>query len=201
MQVVVPIYFDYASTLCYIAWRIVSELQRELDIVPLWKGVPIAMRDQRLRPGQAIAPAQRLKVALVAAETGVAAPIPSHWLDSRAALEGSELAREAGVFEPYHAAVFGAAFEGKRDIGDPAVLTDIAAGVGLEPRRFLADLNARRMAARIEANKREADAFSALGYPTFMFGCYPFIGIQHIETMRLLFRRFIELRAAEGRGH
>lgn len=201
MQVIVPIYFDYASALCYIAWRIVGELQHELSIVPLWKGVPISMRDRRILPGQPVAPAQRLKVAMVAAETGVRAPVPARWLDSRAALEGAELAREAGVFEPYHAAVFRAAFEAEQDIGRPAVLAYLAAGVGLEPRRFLADLSARKMAARLEAHKREADEFSALGYPTFMFGCHPFIGIQHIETMRLLFRRFIELRAAEGCGH
>jgi predicted DsbA family dithiol-disulfide isomerase len=201
MPVVVPVYFDYASSLCYIAWRIVSELQRELDVVPLWKGVPISARDRRIKPGQPLTAAQRFKVAMVAAETGISATAPSRWLDSQAALEGAELAREAGVFGTYHAAVFRAAFEAQLDIGDPSVLAKLAAGVGMDAREFLADLQAHKMVAKLEANKREAEEFSALGYPTFMFGRYPFTGIQHIDTMRMLFRRFLEVRIAEGYSH
>ncbi len=41
-RVIIPIYFDYASTLCYIAWRVVSELESELGFQSLWKGVPIS---------------------------------------------------------------------------------------------------------------------------------------------------------------
>src|SRR5258705_11249312 len=39
----IPIFFDYASTLCYIAWRIVRELEGELGFEALWKGGPIAL--------------------------------------------------------------------------------------------------------------------------------------------------------------
>lgn len=53
------------------------------------------------------------------------------------------------------------------------------------------------MAARIAANKDEADRFSALGYPSFILGDFPLTGIQPIETMRMLLARFIERRAAE----
>src|SRR6266403_1347935 len=50
-RVRIPIFFDYASTLCYIAWRIVRELESELGFEALWKGVPIAQRDFRAKPG------------------------------------------------------------------------------------------------------------------------------------------------------
>jgi hypothetical protein len=50
VKTIIPIYFDYASTLCYVAWRIVGELERELEIEPLWKGVPIRLRDGNSRP-------------------------------------------------------------------------------------------------------------------------------------------------------
>ena len=53
------------------------------------------------------------------------------------------------------------------------------------------------MAARIAANKIEADRFSALGYPSFILGDFPLTGIQPIESMRMLLARFIERRAAE----
>src|SRR6202171_804332 len=97
-KIVIPVYFDYASTLCYVAWRIVSELERELDFEPLWKGVPIRLRDGNSRPGNALGTIERMKVLNVVAETGVQVTALEHWIDSDAALQGSELAREGRVF-------------------------------------------------------------------------------------------------------
>lgn len=195
MAIVIPIYFDYASTLCYIAWRIVRELEPELGFEALWKGVPISLRDLRSRGGLGLEPLERQKITMVAAETAIPVTPPNRWLDSRAALEGAELAREAGAFAAYHEAVFRAAFEQRIDIGRDELLGDLAVQAGLDRQAFLADLRGGRMAARVAENKSEADCFSALGYPTFMLGEFPLIGIQPIETMRMLIRRYIEKRA------
>ncbi len=199
-RVVVPIYFDYASTLCYIAWRIVRELEAEPEFAlldTLWKGVPIAERDSSTQPRRALGMRERNKVLAVAAETGIAVMPPDAWLDSGAALEGAEIAREAGVFAAYHETVFRAAFEERLDIGDIEVLAALAARAGIDPSRFSDDIRSGRMAAKIAGHKQEADRFSALGYPTFMLGDFPLIGIQPIETMRLLIGRFIAQRIAE----
>ncbi len=196
-RIQVPIFFDYASTLCYIAWRIVGELESELEFDALWKGVPIAMRDHHAKPGRIVNDRERQKVLMVAAETGVAVAMPPAWLDSIGALEGSEIAREASVFGAYHDAMFRAAFEQRRDIGNHQVLVEIAAHAGLDPDRFGRDLRSGAMRERIEANKREADEFSALGYPTFILGDFPLTGIQPISSMRLLLARFIRQRTAE----
>jgi predicted DsbA family dithiol-disulfide isomerase len=199
-EIVIPIYFDYASTLCYIAWRIVNELERELGFVALWKGVPIALRNYRNRPGMPLGPDELCKIRNVAIETGIAIEPPARWLDSSKALQGSELARDAGIFKAYNDAIFLAAFEQRIDIGDLEMLVSIAARVGLDRHRLRADVEQGRMAGRIAENVREADRFSALGYPTFMLGDFPLIGIQPIETMRMLLARFIERRAAEPRA-
>ncbi len=196
-RVVIPIYFDYASTLCYIAWRIVRELEAELQFTPLWKGVPIATRDSSTRPGRALGMRERNKVIAVAAETGIAVMPPDTWLDSGPALQGAELAREAGVFAAWHEAVFRAAFEERLDIGDMGVLAGLAMRAGIDPERFSDAIRSGRMAPKIAEHKQEADNFSALGYPTFMLGDFPLIGIQPIETMRLLIGRFIAQRIAE----
>jgi predicted DsbA family dithiol-disulfide isomerase len=196
-KIVIPIYFDYASTLCYVAWRMVRELERELEFEALWKGVPIRLRDGHSRPGYALGPIERMKVANVIVETGVQVMPPERWIDSDAALQGSELAREAGVFTAYHDGVFAAAFEHRRDIADADVLAEIAASAGLDRQSFLHDLRTRRMASRIASHQAEADNFSALGYPAFILGEFPLIGIQPIDTMRLLIRRFIDLRTQE----
>jgi len=195
--VVVPIYFDYASTLCYIAWRIVRELEPELGFAAMWKGVPIAIRDFRAKAGRTLGPLERQKVLMVAAETGIAVAPPANWLDSTAALEGSELAREAGVFAAYHEGVFRAAFEERLDIATPKVLDAIAERAGLDRAQFRAGLASGRMAPLLECHKHEADEFSALGYPTFILGDFPLTGIQPIESMRLLIGRFIRQRNEE----
>jgi len=199
-NIVIPVYFDYASTLCYVAWRIVGELERELGFSALWKGVPIALRNYRSRPGMPLGPVELGKIRNVAAETGVAVEPPARWLDSGKALQGSELARDADVFAAYHDAVFLAAFEQRIDICHLGVLASIAATVGLEPKRFNDDIEQGRMAGRIAENVREADRSSALGYPTFVLGDFPLVGIQPTETMRKLLGRFIERRAAESQA-
>src|SRR5258708_33654763 len=122
----IPIYFDYASTLCYIAWRIVTPLEDELGFEALWKGVPIATRDFRTKPGRVLGERERQKVLFVAAETGVRVAPPSSWIDSISALQGSEGARDAGVFRAYHDAVFRAAFDAAADIADAKMLDAIA---------------------------------------------------------------------------
>jgi predicted DsbA family dithiol-disulfide isomerase len=195
--IVIPIYFDYASTLCYVAWRIVRELSPELKFKPLWKGVPIRLRDRSTTPGNALGPVERAKIATVIAETGVAVVAPERWLDSEAALMGSELARDANVFDQFHEAVFRAAFEQHLDIANLDRLSEIASAAGLEPVRFRKDILEQRMAPRLAEHRCEADSFSALGYPTFILGEFPLIGIQPKTTMRLLLLRFLEQRRRE----
>jgi len=196
-KVIIPVYFDYASTLCYIAWRIVGQLEGELAFEALWKGVPISIRDFKAKSGRELGPRERAKVLSVAAETGINVAPPPKWLDSDAALQGAELAREAGVFRAYHDAVFRAAFEDRTDIGEIDLLADIAGRAGMDRVRFVADLASERMASRLSDNKREADAFSALGYPSFLLGDFTLTGIQPAETMRMLFTRYLNKRASE----
>jgi predicted DsbA family dithiol-disulfide isomerase len=197
-RIAIPIYFDYASTLCYVAWRIVRELEAELGFEALWKGVPIRLRDNSSSPGNRLGEIERMKVLNVIAETGIQVVPPERWIDSAAALQGSELARESDAFARYHAGVFRAAFEEQRDIANVEVLSGLAEAAGMDGARFREDIGNQRMAARVAANKEEADRFSALGYPTFIFGDFPLIGIQPKETMRLIIRRYMEQRARDG---
>ena len=122
---------------------------------------------------------------------------PAQWIDSSAALEGAEVARDAGAFRKYHDTIFQAAFEEGIDIGDLRVLDSIARKSGIDSARFRSALQTHQMAPRIEEYRREADEFSALGYPTFILGDYPLIGIQLIATMRQVISRFIRQRRAE----
>jgi predicted DsbA family dithiol-disulfide isomerase len=130
----------------------------------------------------------------VIAETGVQVTPPKCWIDSEAALMGSELARQAGVFELFHDSVFRGAFELGLDISDPDRLAEVAAAAGMDREAFRQAVRRRLTASCLMENKNEADRFSALGYPTFMLGEFPLIGIQPKETMRLLLGRFLSQR-------
>src|SRR2546430_15238218 len=115
-NVVIPIYYDYASSLCYVAKKVMEQLEGQLEIELVWKGVQVSRRHPGWKNGEMIGDEARGKIFRVAHETGVALRVPDRWLDSASALEGAEFAREQGKFAAYHNAVFAAVFEEGKDI-------------------------------------------------------------------------------------
>jgi predicted DsbA family dithiol-disulfide isomerase len=192
MPAVIPVYFDYASSLCAIAAVIGTQLEAELDIVLDWRPVEIAAQHPDWKSGGLIGGDTRAKIARVSAETGVSIEVPAHWLDSRAALEGAFCAQAHGRFREYHQRVFAAAFTDGRDIGDPTVLLSVATDAGIPAAVLSRELATGARTAQLAASLAEARRRGVLGYPTFFLGGFPLTGIQPIETMRLLIRRHLE---------
>lgn len=69
----------------------------------------------------------------LAGDEGLPFRPPTHVPNSRRSLEVAELAREQGAFDVYHCALFDAYFGRGQDIGDIAVLAELAACAGLDP--------------------------------------------------------------------
>jgi len=199
-SVIVPIYSDYASSLCYVAKKVMEQLQGRLEIELLWKGVQISRRHQGWKNGEMIGDEAKGKIFRVAQETGVTLRVPDHWLDSAYALEGAEFAREQGKFAEYHDAVFAVVFEEGKDVGDLQELLSLAERIGLPVTEFEQVLKTRAFEQRVKENETEATTFGIVGYPTFMLGAFPLIGIQPAETMRLLIQRYVD-KAREQVGH
>ena len=191
-NVIIPIYYDYASSLCYVAKKVMEQLHGKLEIELLWKGVQIARRHQGWKNGEMIGDEAKGKIFRVARETGVALHVPNHWLDSAYALEGAEFAKEHDKFTEYHDVIFRAVFEDSKDIGDLPTLLSIAEGIGLSPDGLETTLKESRFTNRVKETEEEAQMFQVVGYPTFMLGAFPLIGIQPAETMRLLIQRYVE---------
>jgi predicted DsbA family dithiol-disulfide isomerase len=190
--IIIPIYYDYASSLCYVAKKVMEQLEGQLEIELLWKGVQISRRHQGWKNGEMIGDEARGKIFRVARETGVTLLVPERWLDSAYALEGAEFAREQGKFVEYHDAVFSAVFEQGKDVGDLPTLLGVAEGVSLSASALEQALKAGTFTARVKETEAEAATFEVAGYPTFMLGAFPLIGIQPAETMRLLIQRHID---------
>lgn len=191
-NVIVPVYYDYASSLCYVAKKVMEQLRGKLAIELLWKGVQISRRHQGWKNGEMIGDEAKGKIVRVARETGVDLRVPERWLDSAYALEGAEFARLHGKFHKYHDTVFAAVFEEGRDVGDLPTLLALAESVGLSAEQLKQALATGELTARVKASEAEAATFGIVGYPTFLLGEFPLIGIQPAETMRLLIQRYVD---------
>jgi len=190
--VVIPVYFDYASSLCYIAWHIAARLAVELAIEMRWRPVHIAAQYPDWKQGELVGGDTRAKIERVSEETGIELRIPDRWLDSRAALEGVQLAEEWGCAAAYHREVFAAAYGRGDDIGDRSVLVRAATVAGLPMGRFMEFVATRRGAPGLAEVHEEAQRLGIVGYPTFLLGEFPLTGIQSYETMKLLVMRHLD---------
>ncbi len=190
--VIIPIYYDFASSLCYVAKKVMEQLDGQLDIELMWKGVQIARHHDGWKNGEMLGAEARGKIVRVARETGVTLRVPDRWINSAAALEGAEFARAQGKFAAYHHSLFSAIYEAGRDIGDRATLLKLVEDLELPVAEFEYALQVGTFAQRVKETEAEASTFGVVGYPTFMLGEFPLIGIQPAETMRMMIQRYID---------
>ena len=177
-----------------------QQLDGQLEIDLLWKGVQIARRHKGWKNGEMIGDEVKGKIVRISQDTGVPLRIPTKWLDSSYALEGAEFAKDQNLFPEYHEAVFAAAFEENKDIGELSTLLDIAKQVGLSGAALKSALQSGNLAKRVDDTEQEAATFGVVGYPTFMLGEFPLIGIQPAETMRRLIQCYVD-KARQQVGH
>jgi predicted DsbA family dithiol-disulfide isomerase len=83
-------------------------------------------------------------------------------------------------------------FADGKDIGNRKVLLSLAEQAGLSTPELERHLREGTLTARVKETEAEATTFGVVGYPTFMLGAFPLIGIQPYETMKLLLQRYIE---------
>jgi len=184
----VLVYYDFASSLCYVAHRVMERMARELDelaVSLVWTPIDLTGITGWLR-GAPIEGARRANALRVARELGVEVRMPGHWLDSRAAgaaaLALAHTPREAAWRER----VFAAVHEQGRPIDSPADLAPLARDLGLD---LDALVDARALVALAAETGRARDA-EVTGVPTFMLGPWPVAGIQEDAVMRSLLGRW-----------
>ena len=195
-QLRVPVYYDFASTICYVAYRVMERLaptlvQLEIDLV--WSPVDLA-RLSRYQRGGTIPEASRANAARIAQELSVPVRIPSLWLDSRPLNSAAIAADELGSGEIWREQVWTTLFEEGRLVDE---LEEVAALARQAEIPIGPDAIAE---AREELETRTSLAAEEMvtGVPTFMLGHWPFAGIQQPETMRMVLERFAS-RARSGR--
>jgi len=108
----------------------------------------------------------------------------------------SRLAQELGAWadtqpggEAIHDALFRAYFVDARDIGDPGVLVEIAASVGLPADQAREVLEKRTHRAAIDADWEKSRQYGVTGVPTFVIGTRGVVGAQPYEALEELVKR------------
>ena len=115
---------------------------------------------------------------------------------NRSMTYNSRLAQELGAWadsqpggEAIHDAMFRAYFVDARNIGDPEVLVEIAASVGLPAEQAREVLDQRTHKAAIDADWEKSRRYGVTGVTTFVIGRNGVVGAQPYEALEELVKR------------
>ncbi len=185
----VPVWYDFASTLCYVAHRVMDRVAPTLDEIGVtlaWQPLDLSQLLAPYRRGEALPEERRANAKRVAEDLGVTVTAPALWHDFRsvaaAAIALAGTAHEASWRER----VFSALFEERRDAPAAAEVCSWSRELGWPIEEPALTLGREKLSTRTEI-AREA---MVSGVPTFMLGEWPFGGIQTDETMIHLLRRY-----------
>ena len=166
------------------------------ELVRTEPGVEVVWRAFELRPdpvpaldpgGEYLRRAWRDSVYPLAAKLGIPMKLPPVQPRTRLAHQAAHWARAQGRFDDYHPALFRAFFERGADIGQVAVLTDLAAGLGLDGAALREALGRREFEPSVLADERDAEALGVRGVPAFVASRRALLsGVQPVENLRQL---------------
>jgi predicted DsbA family dithiol-disulfide isomerase len=191
-------YYDFASTLCYVAQRVFGEMRGDFESLGLeleWS--PVDLADLAGWPrGVEVHPARLANAERVAAEHAVRVTPLRVWPDSREANAAALVLARAPQEPAFRERVFTAVFEERRELDSPGLVESLArdVGVSLDPRRL------ERAKDELEFRTRVASEEDVTGVPTLMLDEFPFGGIQSRETTRLVLARWVERKLAGARA-
>jgi predicted DsbA family dithiol-disulfide isomerase len=121
----------------------------------------------------------------LAEEAGLVMKRGTRMINTRLALSAAEFARERGLFDAMHLALFKAYWEQTGDIETIEGLKAIATEVGLDAEAMAAELAAGRYEDLLDANRREATQVGINGIPAHVFGLrYLVMGAHPYEILK-----------------
>jgi len=190
------VHYDFGSTLCYLAHRLMGEMAEDLRALGLglrWSPVDLSQLTGWPR-GAEVPEVRRRNAARVAEELSLAVRVPRRWPDSR--LAGASALWVEDQAGPERASawrerIWSAAFEEEREPWGAETLVGLARDLDLA----LDAAGVRACRDDLILRTQLAAAGEVTGVPTFMLDTWPFGGIQSRETMRVTFERWLERRS------
>lgn len=196
-RVSVRVHYDFASSLCYVAHRVMQRMRAtlaDLGVELAWSPLDLSRLAGPYAAGEEIPESRRANAQRVAEELGVVLKVPRLWPDSSALNAVAYCAERAGRGESWRERAFSALFEESRAAPDDAGTLALAREIELQ----LSERELSRARRELETKTELAREEQVSGVPTFMLGSWPFGGIQSEETMRHVLERYAgKLRAGE----
>jgi len=187
-SVAIELYADFACPYCFLADCVLKQATAGRDVNI--NRMPFELRPYpapTLRPeGEFVQNAWRNSVAPLAGQLGVEVRLPhvSPLPYTRLAFEGLEFAKDHGKGAEYFSRVMRGMWQEREDIGDPAVLTRLAAEAGLPGDAFQLALETRQYRDRLDKLLQHAYQEMAItGVPVFVIGKRMLTGMQSRETL------------------
>ncbi len=170
------IVFDFSCPYCYIAWNYIKKLKQSLEFEDEW--LTWNIHPEVGPEGQDIAKvvtnfnreARRDKLNSLGASVGIAPGDTTFVPDTRPALQAMEFAAAHGRAHEWGDAVFAANFEQGRNIGDKAVLLDIAERLSLPVAELDQALTSGKYAAVLAEHDRQFMELQVEWVPTIFCG-------------------------------
>lgn len=182
----VPVYYDFASSLCYVAHVVMGRMTSDLDALGItldWRPVDLT-RLTGWRRGDPIRGVRRANALRVARELDVPLQLSPRWMDARPALAAA-LSLRGDDEVAFRAAVWAAVYEEGRALDEGGWVLDLALRHGAKREDTAAF-------ERLDLATREAAELEVSGVPSFLLGSWPLGGIQEIPTMRAVLARYVE---------
>lgn len=168
----IDVWSDYVCPFCYLELPVLDTLQQAPGSAAELQWHAFELRPEpvpTLDPaGDYLRTAWAGSVYPMAERRGMTLRLPPVQPRSRKAHEAAAHARAHGRFDAMHRAIFRALFEHGRDIGQPEVLLDLAASVGLDPEALRAALAQGRYTEQVLHDQRLAQELGISAVPTML---------------------------------
>ena len=182
-------YFDFVSPYSYLALSQLPALAREHDVEIAYK--PFRLLELMKLVGNRPTTIecknkQRYAGADLgrwAAKYGVSVRRNPHLrkVDTARLLRGALLAADDGVAAPYVASVFGALWNGERDLSQDAELLGVLAQAGLAGEKLLERADSESVVARLDRETAAAAERGVFGSPSFFVGDELYFGNDRLD--------------------
>ena len=107
-------------------------------------------------------------------------------------LEATEYAQQQGKFMEFHHAAYKAYWEDRKDLGDLAVIEEVAGSVSLNSAELLHHLETGQHTETVMTQYQQALQYGIRGIPTFVVGNLLFTGAHPYEIFQSAMKKVLE---------
>jgi len=187
----IEFFFDYGSPYSYLADAVLPDLAQrhaaELVYRPMLLGGVFKATGNQSPMYESVAAKRAyggVAMRRTAALCGVAVPHNPHFpINTLALMRTAVAAQQAGVFAPFHAAVYPAFWVEGRNLGSAEVLAEVLADAKLDAGALAKGAETGPVKDALRATTEEAIARGAFGAPSIFFAGELYFGVDHLPFL------------------